>query len=101
MLFNKEPTFIINGFAELLRQLFPLLLVVGIVNLPQDKINAWNMIISLVLAFVSSVVLRSQVTSQNTANKQIQEGLNSNPETTSVQDVIKKVEAKENEVSPD
>lgn len=89
MMFTKEPTVIINGLAELLRQLLPLMVAVGLFNLPQDKLTAWNMIISLTLAFVSTILLRQNVVSPATANEQIKTAINS-PTGTTVQQVIDK-----------
>lgn len=86
-MFNREPTIIINGFAELVRQLLPLFVITGIINLPPDKLNGWNMIISLVLTFVSTILLRQNVVSPSTANAQIRVAIDS-PSSTTVQQVI-------------
>lgn len=93
MLFNKEPTVIVNGLSGLFTQILPLLVVVGAIELSPEKLAGWVSVIGLVLTFISTTLLRSQVTSQDTANKQIQEAIDS-PKGTEVSDVIAKVEAK-------
>lgn len=90
---NKEPTVIVNGLSGLLTQILPLLVVVGAIELSPEKLAGWVSVIGLVLTFVSTTLLRSQVTPQDTANKQIQEAINS-PVGTKVEEVIAKVEAK-------
>lgn len=91
-MFNKEPAIIINGLTGLLQQILPLLIVVGLLELSSDKLAGWVSIIGLVSTFVSTALLRSQVTSFDTANKQIQKGIDS-PSNTKVADVIASVEA--------
>ena len=58
---NKEPTVLINGLSGLLTQVLPLLVVVGIVNISPTKLAALISIIGLVLSYVSTTLLRSQV----------------------------------------
>lgn len=61
MALNREPTIIINGLSELIRQILPLLLILGVIHLTDEKMGALISIISLTLAFVSTTLLRSQV----------------------------------------
>lgn len=96
MTFNKEPAVIINGLSGLLTQILPLLVVVGLLQLTPERLAALVSIIGLVLTFVSTTLLRSQVVPTVRANKQIQEGIDSS-EGTKVEDVIATVEKKEEE----
>lgn len=88
---NKEPTVIINGLSELLRQVLPLLVVVGLVHLSPEKLAGLVSIIGLVLAFVSTTLLRGQVVATDKANAQIVTAIRG-PETATVADVIAKTE---------
>lgn len=92
---NREPTVIINGLSELVRQILPLLVVVGVVNIAPEKQAAWISIIGLVLFFISTVLLRSQVVPTVTANSQIEKAVTM-PAGTTVKEVIA-AEKKENE----
>jgi hypothetical protein len=94
---NKEPALIINGLSGLLQQILPLLVVVGLLNLTSDKLAGWVSIIGLVMTFISTALIRQNVVSPDTANKQIQEGIDSPKGSTTVQEVINKVEEKRNE----
>lgn len=91
-MWNKNPTIIINGLAELLRQILPLLVVVGLIQLSPEKLAGLVSIIGLVLAFVSTTLLRSQVVPTETANEQIKVAIDS-PKGTRVAEVIEKVES--------
>lgn len=88
---NKEPTVIINGLSELLRQVLPLLVVVGLVHLSPEKLAGLVSIIGLVLAFVSTTLLRGQTIPTDKANSQIATAVRM-PEGTSVAQVIAKNE---------
>lgn len=88
---NREPTVIINGLSELLRQILPLLVVVGVVHLSPEKLAGLISIIGLVLAFVSTTLLRSTVVSTDKANAQILTATRL-PEGTTVEQVIAKTE---------
>src|SRR5688572_16519678 len=90
---NREPAVIINGLSGLLQQILPLLVVVGLLQLSPEKLAGWISIIGLVLTFVSTGLIRSQVVPTDKANKQIQEGIDS-PTDTTVKEVIRNVEAK-------
>lgn len=71
-MFNREPTVIINGLSELLRQILPLLVVVGLVQLSPEKLAGLVSITGLVLAFISTTLLRSQTVAAVVADKQIE-----------------------------
>lgn len=88
---NKEPTVIINGLSELLRQILPLLVVVGLVHLSPEKLAGLISIIGLVLAFVSTILLKNQTVATGVANSQIQTAVRM-PEGTTVEQVIAKNE---------
>lgn len=90
---NKNPTIILNGLSELLRQVLPLLVVIGVVHLEPEKLAGLISIIGLVLAFITTTVLRNQVTPNETADKQIVEAIKS-PAGTSIQTIKDKVEEK-------
>lgn len=91
---NKEPAVIINGLSGLLQQILPLLVVVGMVNLSQEKLAGWVSIIGLVMTFISTALIRQNVVSTTKANEQIQVGIDS-PKGTKVAEVIAEVEAKQ------
>lgn len=84
---NKEPTVIINGLSELLRQVLPLLVVIGVVQLSPEKLAGLVSIIGLVLAFVSTTLLRSQTVSTQVANDQIKTAIKA-PSDTTVAEVV-------------
>lgn len=92
---NKEPAVIINGLAELVRQILPLMVVVGLIQLNPEKLAGLVSIIGLVLAFISTTLLRSQVVSTNKANQQIEVAIAS-PTNTTVEKVIQKTETQNN-----
>lgn len=94
MTLNKEPTAIIGGLGELIRQIVPFLVLFGFVAWDDKKVAGVFMLTSGILAFATNIFIRSQVTPTTTANAQIQEGINS-PKNTSVADVIRNVEDKE------
>lgn len=92
---NKEPTLIINGLSELLRQILPLMVVVGLIHLEPEKLAGLISLIGFVLAFISTTLLRSQVVSTDKANQQIEVAIAS-PANTTVEKVIQKTEAQNN-----
>lgn len=94
-MWNKNPTLIINGLSELLRQILPLMVVVGVIHLTPEKLAGLVSVIGLILAFISTTLLRSQVVPTETANQQIKTAVNS-PSGTSVEQVIAKTEAQNN-----
>lgn len=89
---NKNPIIVINGLSELIRQVLPLLVVVGLVHLSPEKLAGLVSIIGLVLAFVSSTLLNAQTIPTVIADQQIRTAVRS-PEGTSVKEVKEKVEA--------
>jgi hypothetical protein len=93
--FNKNPTIVINGLSGLIQQVLPLLVVVGLVQLSPEKLAGWVSVIGLVLTFVSTTLLRSQVVPTEKANAQIETAI-SMPSTSTVKDVIKKEEKQSN-----
>lgn len=94
-MFNRNPTLILNGLSELARQILPLLVVVGIVHLSPEKLAGTIAIISFVIAFVSTTLLKSQVTPNETTDQLVRTAVRS-PTGTSVQEVKDKVEATNN-----
>lgn len=94
-MWNKNPTLIIGGLSELLRQILPLLVVVGVIHLAPEKLAGLVSVIGLVLTFISTTLLRSQVTPTEIANQQIRTAVSS-PTGTSVEQVIAKTEAQNN-----
>lgn len=90
-MFNREPTTIINGLSELLRQILPLLVVVGVIKLGPEQLAGWVSIIGLVLTFVTTALLRSQVVPNAKADAQIRTALRMDADS-SVGDVVSKTE---------
>lgn len=92
MLINKEPAAIIGGLAEVIKSVFPLLLAFGIITWTSPQIGQVMFLIGVVVGFAEKLFIRQSVVSPDTANKQIQEGINS-PKGTKIETVIAKVEA--------
>ena len=69
---KQEPTIVINALSEMLRQLLPLLVILGVFRLTPDKLSALSIAIGLVLGFFTTLFTRSQTVSLNTANRQIE-----------------------------
>lgn len=88
---NRNPTIILNGLSELARQILPLLVVVGVVHLAPEKLAGIISIISIILAFISTIVLKSAVTPNETSDQLVREGVRSEIGTTVAQ-VKEKVE---------
>lgn len=88
---NKNPTIIINGISGLVAQILPLLVIIGAIHPTPEVLAAWISISGIVLTFISTTIIRSQVVPTETANQQIREGIKS-PQGTTVEQVVKKVE---------
>lgn len=86
-MFNKNPTLILSGIAELVRLVLPLLVLVGLVHLGDKELAGWIAIVGVVISFITTSVLRLQVTPNDTATQQIGIALKKDPTTTSVEDV--------------
>lgn len=91
-MFNKNPTIILNGLSELARQMLPLLVVLDLIHLTDTKLAALTMIISITLAFVSTIILKGSVTPNETSDQLVREGVRS-PTGTTVTEIKEKVEA--------
>ena len=87
--FGKEPTVILNGLAEILRQVIPMLILFGILQWSDQQIAAVFMVVSAVVAFLSTAWARSQVVPTEVANSQINTAI-AMPKGSTVQDVIAK-----------
>lgn len=86
--FNDEPAAVFGSLAELIRQALPVLVLLGIISLPQDKLVGVMILVSGSLTFLTILFTRSQTVTKTTANAQITQALNAEPGTTSVKDVI-------------
>jgi dTDP-4-dehydrorhamnose reductase len=91
-MFGKEPTVILNGLAEILRQVIPMLILFGILHWTDQQIAAVFMVVSAVVAFLSTAWARSQVVPHETANAQIETAIKM-PKDSTLQQVIDKTEA--------
>lgn len=60
-MFNRELASIINGLSGLLQQVLPLLVILEVVRLSPTKLAALIAVIGLVLTFISTTVIRTQV----------------------------------------
>ena len=87
---NDEPAAVFGSLAELIRQSLPVLVLLGVIHLTQDKLVGVMILVSGSLTFLTILFTRSQTVTKDTANKQITAALNADPATTSVQDVITK-----------
>lgn len=96
MLFNKNPTIIINGLSGLLTQILPLLVFLGYIHFDSlEKLAAFISLQGLILTFVSTTILRTQVTPADKVNQLIKEALPAAfPTAAQVQEVKDKVEEK-------
>lgn len=61
MALNREPAIIIGGLAGLITQVLPLLVILDVVNLSPEKLAALISVIGLLLTFIATTLLRSQV----------------------------------------
>ena len=76
---KQEPTIVINALSEMLRQLLPLLVILGVFNLTPDKLSALSIAIGLVLGFFTTLFTRSQTVPIAVADKQIEVAKASDP----------------------
>ena len=93
-MFNKEPAFIFNGLAEILRQLVPLLIVFGLIQWTDVQIAAVFAFSSVLLTFLASLLTRSQTVPTQAADAQIHQATLM-PANTPVEEVRAAVAAKE------
>lgn len=91
-MFNRNPTIIISGLSGLLQQILPLLVIMGWLHLTPEKLAAVIALQGLVLTFLATTILRSQVVPTETRNAQVQLAIDS-PSSTTVEKVVKKEEA--------
>lgn len=91
---KREPAVIAAGIAQLISLIIPALVLFEVIHWSDKQIVGFMAVITFAAGFVATVFTRQNVTPLETANQQINVALKSNPETTSVQDVIEKVEAK-------
>lgn len=87
-MFNKNPTIIISGLAGLLQQILPLLVILGWLHVTAEQLAAIISLQSLLLTFIATTILRSQVIPTTTANQQIQTAIDSPKGGTTVEKVI-------------
>lgn len=92
---NKNPTIIINGLSGLLTQILPLLVILGYIHLTPERLAAFISLQGLVLAFVSTVIIKSQVSSEATVRELVDEGVRS-PKGTKFETVKANVEDNKN-----
>jgi hypothetical protein len=71
----------------MIRQLLPLLVVLGVLHLTADKLSALSIAIGLILGFFTTLFTRSQTVPLDTANKQIEVAVAS-PKGTSIESVV-------------
>lgn len=70
-MFNRNPTIIISGLSGLLQQVLPLLVILGWLHLTSEQLAAVISLQGLLLTFIATTILRSQVTPNDTANQQM------------------------------
>lgn len=87
----REPAFISNGLAEIIRLIIPVLILFGLVNWTGEQVAGIMALVSFVATFVATLFTRTNTVSVPTANEQIQEGINS-PQGTTVAQVVQRVE---------
>lgn len=85
-----EPTVVTGAISELVRQVLPALVVLGVVSFTDVQLAAIFMVVSASIAFLNVLVSRSQVVPVERANEQIQAGISASPGTT-VEEVIRRV----------
>lgn len=89
----REPAFISNGLAEIIRLVIPVLILFGLVNWTGEQVAGIMALVSFVATFVATLFTRTNTVSVPTANDQIVEALKSSPSVT-VKEIVEKVEAK-------
>ena len=93
-MFGKEPAAIVNGLSGVLQQILPLLVLVGVIDLPDKQLAGWISIIGIVFTFIATYLIRQSVVPTERANSQIEMAI-SMPKTSTVEDVMKANEKKE------
>ena len=94
---NKEPTIVINSLSEMLRQLLPALVILGVINISSEKQAALSVAIGLVLGFFTTLLSRNAVVPtaiavpKDTSDARIETALRM-PSTASVGEVIRATE---------
>ena len=72
MLFNKEPTVIIGGIAEIIRAINPMLLVFGVIQWTDAQTGAVILVVGVCVGFAEQLFARSQTVPAAVADKQIE-----------------------------
>lgn len=78
---NKNPTVIINGLSGLITQVLPLLVILGVINPTPQKLAALIALQGLILTYVSTVLIKSQVSTESTVRALVEQGIKSDPST--------------------
>jgi hypothetical protein len=89
---GKEPAVIIGGIAEIIRAVIPMLIIFGFLQWTDNQLAQVMLVIGVAVAVGEKWFTRSQVVPTETANAQIQMGINS-PTGTKVSEVIARTEA--------
>lgn len=93
-MFGKEPTAVINGISELVRQVIPMLIIFGLIRWTDLQVAAAFAVLSAFLALVQTLLTRSQVVPVETVNAQIKQAVKMSEDTT-VKEVVAATAAKE------
>jgi hypothetical protein len=69
---KQEPTVVINAASEAIRQIIPMLVVLGVLNMTGEKASALNIVVGVFMGFLTTLYSRSQTVPNATADKQIE-----------------------------
>ena len=86
-MFGKEPAVFFNGIGEIIRAVVPVLLIFGFIHWTPEQTGTVMLLVGVVLVFLTTMLTRSATVPTETANKQIQAGINA-PTGTTVEDVV-------------
>lgn len=85
MAFTREPTVLIGGISEIVRQTIPALIVFGLIHWTGEQTAAFMLVVGSILGFATIALTRSQVVSTDAADALIKTALKfpvgTNPET--------------------
>lgn len=92
-MFGKEPTVVLGALSEVVRAVIPMLIIFGFIHWTGEQVAQVMVVVGVGVAFLNTLLTRSQVVPIETADKQIKTALNE-PSTTSVETVKNITEAK-------
>ncbi len=81
-LFGKEPAVIIGAIAEVIKAIFPMLIIFGLIHWSADQLAQVMIVVGVVVGALNVILTRSQVVPTETANAQIRTAVTMPPDST-------------------